>query len=223
MAIDGDICFHSKCGNGRLLDVGCNEGRGLIKYKKNGFFAEGLEINEKATLEAKKKGFTVYTQTLEKFFPKKLYDVIVLSHVLEHTIEPKAMLKNTIRLLKPEGEIWISCPNIKSWQRRLFGKYWINWHIPFHIYFFSKNTLESLLNQCGFDSIKIKQYTPTLWTAQSIIAALFAKKGKVNYSQRYTILLGFLVILVRFLFFPILWIGNLLKQGDCITLVAKKK
>ena len=30
MAIDGDICFHSRRGNGRLLDIGCNEGRGLV-------------------------------------------------------------------------------------------------------------------------------------------------------------------------------------------------
>jgi len=37
MAIDGDISFHLRRRNGRLLDIGCNEGQGLKIYKKNGF------------------------------------------------------------------------------------------------------------------------------------------------------------------------------------------
>lgn len=40
MAIDGDICFHFRRGNGRLLDIGCNEGQGFQIYKQNGFLAE---------------------------------------------------------------------------------------------------------------------------------------------------------------------------------------
>ncbi len=45
---DGDLSFHLRRGRGRLLDLGCNEGRGLSRYAANGFTAEGLEINEKA-------------------------------------------------------------------------------------------------------------------------------------------------------------------------------
>ena len=37
LAVDGDISFHSVNGSGRLLDVGCNEGRGMMLFKKNGF------------------------------------------------------------------------------------------------------------------------------------------------------------------------------------------
>lgn len=36
LAIDGDISFHSIKGSGRLLDIGCNEGRGLRIYRANG-------------------------------------------------------------------------------------------------------------------------------------------------------------------------------------------
>ncbi len=48
LIVDGDISFHNQKGSGRLLDVGCNEGRGLSIYQKNGFEAEGLELNEQA-------------------------------------------------------------------------------------------------------------------------------------------------------------------------------
>ena len=223
MAIDGDICFHSRRGNGRLLDVGCNEGQGLQIYKHNGFMAEGLELNDRAAAEARKRGFRVFTDSLETFHPEQLYDVVVLSHVLEHSVNPREMLTHVARILKPDGQIWISCPNIESWQRDVFGRYWINWHVPFHITFFSAAALKCILNDTGFEVIKTKYATPGLWVAQSIIASLFAKKGKKNYAQRLPILLGSLILFVRFVFFPFLWLGNLLGRGDCLAIEARKK
>ena len=50
LIVDGDISFHNQKGSGRLLDVGCNEGRGLSIYQKNGFEAEGLEMNEQSAV-----------------------------------------------------------------------------------------------------------------------------------------------------------------------------
>ena len=44
-----------------LLDVGCNEGRGLTMYAGNGFQAEGLELNRVAADAARQKGFVVVT------------------------------------------------------------------------------------------------------------------------------------------------------------------
>jgi len=223
MAIDGDVCFHSRRGQGRLLDIGCNEGQGLQIYKQNGFIAEGLELNERAASEARKRGFRVFTDSLETFQPEQLYDVAVLSHVLEHFVNPKEMLTHAARILKPEGQIWISCPNIESWQRDIFGRYWINWHVPFHITFFSVATLNALLNDTGFKVVKIKYATPSLWAAQSLIALFFAKKGKKNYAQRSPILLGSFMIFVRFIFFPFLWLGNLIGSGDCLSIEAQRK
>ena len=37
LELDGDVSFHLEEGSGRLLDVGCNEGRGLVLYRRNGF------------------------------------------------------------------------------------------------------------------------------------------------------------------------------------------
>jgi len=170
MAIDGDICFHSSRGNGRLLDIGCNEGQGLQIYEQNGFDAEGLELNDRAASEARKRGFRVFTDSLETFHPEQLYDVVVLSHVLEHSVNPREMLAHVTRILKPGGQAWISCPNAESWQRDVFGRYWINWHVPFHITFFSAAILKCILNDTGLEVIKTKFATPSLWVAQSVIA-----------------------------------------------------
>jgi 2-polyprenyl-3-methyl-5-hydroxy-6-metoxy-1,4-benzoquinol methylase len=222
LIVDGDFSFHNQKGFGRLLDLGCNEGRGLSIYQRNGFEAEGLELNEQAAAEARKHGFNVYTDPVEKFQPKDYYDVVVLSNVLEHSLDPKDMLFNVARILKPSGQVWISCPNAESWQRVVFGKYWINWHVPFHITHFSMTTLTNILRVAGFEIQEEKQASPALWFAHSIIARLFAKPGRATRELRNPVLIAFLMLLVRSLFFPFLWIGNILGKGDCLVLLAKK-
>lgn len=222
LAIDGDVSFHSVTGSGRLLDMGCNEGRGLSIYQRNGFEVEGLELNEQAAAEARKRGYNVYTGLLEKFRPENLYDVVVLSNVLEHSLNPKDMLFHVARILKPGGQIWISCPNNQSQLRNLFGRFWINWHVPFHVTHFSAKTLVDMLHRSGFELIYSKQATPALWVAHSIVARLLARPGKPTRQLRNPVLVAGLMILVRTLLFPVLWLGNQLDRGDCLVVIAKK-
>jgi SAM-dependent methyltransferase len=222
IALDGDISFHLCRGTGRLLDVGCNEGRGLKIYKQNGFKTEGLEINERAAIEARKRGFRVYTELIEDFQPKELYDVVVLSNVLEHSLQPKNMLKHVARILKPGGQVLISCPNFNSWQRSFFGRYWINWHVPFHIVHFSRDTLTGMLQESMFEIQEERQESPSLWVAQSIIARLFAKPGQPTRQLRNPLLVAYLTFLIKVFLFPMLWLGNRVGRGDCLVVVANK-
>ena len=222
MYIDGDISFHLLTGRGRLLDVGCNEGRGLLIYRNNGFKVEGLEPNELAAKAAIKRGFKIYTKSLESFQPSDSFDVVVLSNVLEHSLYPIEMLRHVARILKSDGQAWISCPNVNSWQRSVFGKFWINWHVPFHIVHFSQNALSKILQQTGFEIQEIRQESPALWVAHSIIVRLFAKFGRPTKQLRNPFLVAALLILIRISFFPLLWLGNRLGRGDCLVVVAQK-
>jgi len=218
--LDGDISFYTRNGVGRLLDIGCNEGRGLEIYNRNGYFVEGLELNERAAAVARTKGFTVHTAQLEQFSPTMPFNVAVLSNVLEHSLDPSQMLANVRRILKPGGKIWISCPNSRSWLRSCFGRYWINWHVPFHIVHFSSETLETMLRGTGFRNIQIRHITPSLWAASSVIARLFAKTRKPNRQLRNPFLVLFLMLVARFLFFPLLILGNMLRRGDCLIVTG---
>jgi SAM-dependent methyltransferase len=222
LLLDGDISFHQPRGAGRLLDIGCNEGRGLMLYSRNGFHAEGLELNETAARVAREKGFTVHTCLLREFKPLDLYDVVVLSNVLEHSVNPKEMLADVGRILKDDGQVWISCPNNQSWQRRVFGRKWANWHAPFHIVHLSATTLKSLLLGSGFTKIEIGQITPALWVAANLITTLFARCNRVTKELRNPFLVMSLMLFVRGLLFPFLWLGNLLGRGDCLVVTARK-
>lgn len=218
--LDGDISFYTRKGTGRLLDIGCNEGRGLAIYAQNGFTVEGLELNDMAAAVARRKGFAVHSATLDQFVPDTLFDVAVLSNVLEHSLDPGQMLRDVRRILKPGGQVWISCPNHQSWLRSLFGKYWINWHVPFHIVHFSSVTLERALTQTGFRNTRTRQITPSLWVASSAIARWFARKDKPNRQLRNPVAVFALMLLARCVFFPVLILGNTLQRGDCLIAVA---
>ncbi len=223
LALDGDVSFHSRRGHGLLLDVGSNEGRGLHQYSRNGFEAEGLEMNAAAALVARSRGFKVHGKLIEELDAQDRYDIVVLSNVLEHALDPVQMLQNVYRILKSDGQVWISCPNNRSWLRSVFGKYWINWHVPFHIVHFSRKSLSKILENNGFNKIEIRQETPALWAAHSVIARLFARKGKPTKQLRNPLLVVSLMLFWRGFLFPFLWLGNRLGRGDCLVVTARKR
>ena len=221
--IDGDVAFHDRHGRGRLLDIGCNEGRSLRIFARNGFEQlEGLEVNENAAAVARKAGFAVCTCLIDDLVPAKPYDVAILSNVLEHSLDPRKMLTHVHRVLAPGGQVWISLPNNQSWLRRAFGRSWINWHVPFHISHFSAGTLGKLLTETGFSRIEIQQISPALWVAQSTIAHLFARKGSKTWQLRNPFLTLLFMALARFVAFPKLWLENRRGHGDCLLAVATR-
>lgn len=220
---DSDISFHARRGQGRLLEIGCNEGRNLGFYQRSGFTAEGQEINPVAVEAARSSGFTVHEGGIESVGPDHGFDVVVLSQVLEHALDPGDMLRQAHRLLAPGGEVWISCPNIDSWSARLFGRYWINWHVPFHITHFDPRTLARTAEAAGFVVQEQSQDTPALWIALSLISRLTAKPGKVNRAMRNPALVIALLGVTRGLLFPLLWWGNRQGRGDCLKLIAEAR
>lgn len=225
LAVDGDISFHAVTAGvpgRRLLDVGCNEGRGLTLYRYSGFEVEGLEPNSVAAGLARTRGFTVHCEMLGDFWPATPFDVVVLSNGLEHALDPVTMLDEAGRLLAVGDELWVSCPNSESWLRQIFGRHWINWHVPYHLLHFSHSTLEQELHKAGFEITNSRQSTPALWVAQSIIAALFARPGQPTRALRNPLLVMALMALARGLFFPVLWLGNRLGRGDCLVLCTRK-
>jgi hypothetical protein len=132
------------------------------------------------------------------------------------------MLSHVARIMKPHGQVWISCPNRQSWLRYLFGRYWINWHVPFHLFHFSEKSLGNLLRNAGFQVTRIRHKTPSLWMAHSIISRLLARRGHPTSQLRSPSLVVFLMLFCRVVLFPLLWIGNLTGHSDCLVVVAEK-
>jgi len=220
---DGDMGFHGRRGGGRLLDVGCNEGRGLSLYADNGFEVEGLELNEAAAALARGRGFRVHTAALAEFRPAAAYDVVVLANVLEHAWDPVRMLAEVRRLVGPRGQVWISCPNAGSLWRRVFGRAWVNWHVPYHLWHFSPATLSAVMERAGYEVAALQSYTPALWLAQSLCVSLGAREGRSNRVMRSAPVAAGLTLLARVMVLP--WFRHLNREltGDCLMATARPR
>lgn len=144
--------------NGRILDIGCGDGS-LLKYlKEKGWEAYGLDFQEASARYARENlKLNVSTGRVEEIaFPEESFDIIILFHVLEHLDDPSNVLKKVKTLLKKDGYLLIEVPNIESFESRLFRSKWVGISAPLHLYHFSRKSLKSMLEKCGYETIEVE-------------------------------------------------------------------
>lgn len=78
------------------------------------------------------------------------FDAVVGWQVLEHCLDPTAVLRMAAVALRPRGQLLLSTPNVRSVGRWLFGARWSDWQIPLHLWHFSPTTLRRLVTRAGF-------------------------------------------------------------------------
>jgi len=137
---------------GRMLDVGSGTGAFLEEALRSGRWqVVGLEPNERAA---------AYTRDALKIevhdgrfsdsnLPLGTFDVITLWNVLEHVPSPTADLRRALELLRPGGRLVFTVPNVESVEARLFGRFWVGWDLPRHLYLFPRPSLHNLLRDIG--------------------------------------------------------------------------
>lgn len=104
-----------------VLELGCADGlvtEELCKKFSNIDAVDASdELIEKAKTRAPKANF--YISLFEEFVPKHEYNTIILGHVLEHVLNPVAILQIAQLWLAPKGNMIITVPNGKSIHRRI--------------------------------------------------------------------------------------------------------
>jgi O-antigen biosynthesis protein len=104
---------------GRVLEIGCAEGL-TMEYLRSRFNCTlvGLDCCESALVKAREKGFEVHTCDLNREalpFAEQEFDYILIGDVLEHLYDPWSVLTGIARILKDDGTILISIPNVKHY------------------------------------------------------------------------------------------------------------
>ena len=144
---------------GKMLDVGCGPGLFLDEAKKMGWVVKGVDLSFWAVKHAKANfGIDVFQGTLTMAaFPDKSFDVVIMNDVIEHLTDPKSVLKEVRRIMKNDGAVFVSTPDIDSfWSRLLRARWWgIN---KYHLFYFSKKTLEKMFAECGLKSLRYTSY-----------------------------------------------------------------
>ena len=161
-ALPGDIvilqALERLCGStGRLLEVGCFEGRLLWAAREAGWDVTGTEISEAAVSYAsREQHLDVRVGRLEELgFLADEFDAVVLVDVIEHLPDPRRTLQEIHRVLRPGGVLYVWTPNFASLSRRVAGKRWGAVIFPWHLYYFTPGTLVQMLTATGFSMAEL--------------------------------------------------------------------
>lgn len=148
---------------GRILDVGTAGGSFLSAAKKRGWEVTGCEPNHWLAKWGKDKyGIDIYAGTIfDMSLDESSFDVVTLWDVLEHTPDPKTVLLECQRVLKPGGLLVVNYPDIHSLVARLMGRRWV-FLLSIHLYYFTVETLGTMLSIIGFKMIKRRRHWQSL-------------------------------------------------------------
>lgn len=145
----------------RLLEVGCGNGRFLALAAAMGWDVLGLEPDPQAVAAARSLGVKIVEGGLEVLDPdQEAFDAVVHSHVIEHVHDPRKMLLQCHRLLRPGGLLWLETPNLAALGHMRFGQVWYGLDPPRHLVLFSREGLVGLLRDTGFEDIQPNQWRP---------------------------------------------------------------
>ncbi|MGB9872141.1 MAG: class I SAM-dependent methyltransferase [Anaerolineae bacterium] len=151
----------------RLLDVGCGTGAFLKEMSRFGEWElYGVEpLSVPAQIAREQGNIKIFQGTLlESDFSSEFFDVVTWWDVLEHVPNPRACLRETFRILKPGGWLFVQTPDPGSWEARLFGPHWIGWDTPRHLYLFSRPVLIRQLEKTGFRIIRVGSFAGNIST-----------------------------------------------------------
>lgn len=159
--------------NIKVLEVGASGGYTLVELKKRNIASEvvGFELFKLPNTEQNNELIDKFIiDDIEKVkeidFPKNYFDIILFPDVLEHLVDPWAVLTKLEPYLKKKGHLIISLPNF----RELGNLYKIFLQADFrytesgildktHLRFFCKKNALALINH--IPSLKVKECYPS--------------------------------------------------------------
>lgn len=230
----------------KILEAGCGSGHLLFGLKHYGYEVFGCDVSQKAKDLAKNDyGLEIENCELPDDSLRQNFDVLILSHLIEHLVLFKDFLNNALQFLKPSGILIMACPNANSLGFRIFKGKYSQVSPPVHLNFFNKKTIGLLLkNQCQVLTVQTTSYDSTCRNSfffnfvDSLLflfgmSKLSQKKDKLgDRPVRNEIFNGasndikkmrkYVRIYLQVILFPLFWVLDKLGLGDNVVVTARK-
>jgi 2-polyprenyl-3-methyl-5-hydroxy-6-metoxy-1,4-benzoquinol methylase len=153
----------------RVLDVGCSSGYLAGPLASRGNTVIGLELDPEAAHAAEafcEQVLVGDAETMELPFDPGSFDVVLCGDVVEHLRDPVGTLARLRPLLRPEGRLVLSTPNVANWAIRLSllaGR----WRYTdrgildrTHTHLFTRRTLAEAIEAAGYRVLRIDYTVP---------------------------------------------------------------
>lgn len=143
---------------GRLLDVGCAAGYFMLAARPH-FEVHGTELSEAAARHGRETfNLDIRTGRVDALdYPAEFFDVVTMWDTIEHLQDPRASLEAIHRVLKPGGLLVVSTADAGSVTARMYGRRWVLYTPPWHLFYFSRSTLTAMLERSGFKTERIRR------------------------------------------------------------------
>ncbi|MDF1538558.1 MAG: methionine biosynthesis protein MetW [Candidatus Thorarchaeota archaeon] len=146
------------------LDIGCGDGTTLrLLERETGVRGEGVDVSLTAVERAIALGVSASVHDADSpfSFEDSSFDLIICSEVLEHLKYPHICIAEMKRILKLDGVIIISIPNLGFIKRRLrllvgrnpFDSY--EYHLSEHLHHWTNRSFRAIMVDFGFDVDKM--------------------------------------------------------------------
>ncbi len=195
----------------KILEVGAGEGPFSKIFYKLGHEVTATDI-EKSTLDQLKLiGVKIKQGEFEKINFNKKYDLIILSHVIEHFYNPGKVVHKLKSLLKKDGVVFLKTPNSDFLFLELVKKYTHIFDTPRHISIFSKKSLKIMFENKEFN-VKI---------FDEFILNDIINYFKIKYNNKYNKFWFFLLFPLALLLSLISYLFNRSSRILCLARLKK--
>jgi len=141
---------------GRLIDVGCAMGFFLEVARERKWKVVGVDCSKFAMKYATKKlSLTVFPSLKDGNFPNSYFDVVTAWDYLEHLYDVSNELKEIYRVLKDDGILAITVPNMRNLTCMKSLELWEQLTPPLHLSYFTPSSLRRMLFKAGFEIVKM--------------------------------------------------------------------
>lgn len=147
---------------GRLLDIGCNRGLMMEAARRRGWQPVGIELSPHAAQQARNDFALEVYESFDPLWSQEQFDLVIAWHVLEHTLDPRAFLRQAAGMLKEDGRFAIQVPSFtfldEFEQRGRIGSLLC----CVHTFYFTPESLTMLLNSVQLDVLWIDDSADSL-------------------------------------------------------------
>lgn len=154
-----------------VLEVGCGDCSLIIALKKKfpHINCAGIDLKfpKEERFACKELGITLTEGAIEDVeLAPGSYNLVILNQLIEHLWQPVEVLQKLNKSMAQDGLISIETVNFSGYDRLFFKKgFWGGYYFPRHLNLFNFGTLETLLENAGFDVIKQNSLlAPVVWT-----------------------------------------------------------